>query len=119
MCCTSLALLTNIQGYFCDGTPFRKLFLRGASRNGIPEPFFSCHQYNKVRHILLSYRSSLTNKLAQRPLKFQMVTANNSLDFVQFLGTLPRSNFRSLYAFQNLFFFFFRKIALPNLYHKC
>jgi hypothetical protein len=76
--------------------------------------FFSCHLYNEVRHVLLSYCSS--NKLTLRPLKFQRVTANNSLDFVQFLkkySPTPRPNFGSLYAFRNLFFFF-TKIALDT-----
>jgi hypothetical protein len=31
---------------------------KDASRNGVPEPFFSCHRYNEVRCFLLSYRSS-------------------------------------------------------------
>jgi hypothetical protein len=56
----------------------------------------------------------LSNKLAQRPLKFQRVAANNSLDFVQFLKKKtppPRPNFGSRDAFLNLFFFF-RKIGL-------
>jgi hypothetical protein len=77
------------QGYFCDGTHRiavpAALSQKDASRNGVPEPFFF-RAIDITRLGVSCYPTSLlSNKLAQRPLKFQWVTANNSLDFVQFL----------------------------------
>jgi hypothetical protein len=49
-------------GVFCDGTSRNAvpeaLSQKDASRNGFPEPFFSCHRYNEVGRVLLFYRSS-------------------------------------------------------------
>jgi hypothetical protein len=50
------------KGYFCDGTCWnavpKALSQNDASQNDVPEPFFSCHRYNEVRRVLLSYHSS-------------------------------------------------------------
>jgi hypothetical protein len=49
------------QGYFCDGTR-QNAVLEALSQERKPErrsgTFFSCHRYNEVRRVLLSYRSS-------------------------------------------------------------
>jgi hypothetical protein len=61
----------------------------------------------------------LSNKLVQRLLKFQRVTANNSLDFVQFLETPPPTEqlWVTLSVTEPIFF---REIALlvGNSYFK-
>jgi hypothetical protein len=90
---------------------------KDTSRNGVLEPFFPA--IDITRSGVSCYPTAfLSNKLVQRPLKFQQVTANNSLDFVQFLGggrkkerkkrKKKRTHARTLnlghYAFQNLFF---------------
>jgi hypothetical protein len=81
------------QGYFCDGTRRNAvpeaLSQKDASRNDVPEPFF----FPVIDILSLGMSCYLTalfsNKLASRPLKFERVTANNSLDFVQFLKKIP------------------------------
>jgi hypothetical protein len=70
-------------------TPFRKLFL-GRSQAGTAFRNFSSPAIDITRLGESCYPTALlSNKLAQRPLKFQRVTANNSLDFVQFLKKTP------------------------------
>jgi hypothetical protein len=91
--------------------PFRKLFLkRTQAGTAFRNLFFPA--INTTRLGVSCYPTALlSNKLVQRLSKFQRVTANNSLDSVQFLNPPPpQPNFGLLYAFRNLFFF--RKIAL-------
>jgi hypothetical protein len=110
-------LLCYTQGYFCDRMRWNAvpeaLSQKNVSQNGILELFFP-PAIDIMRLGMSCYPTAfLSNKLTKRPLKFQQVTANNSLDFVQFLkkNPPPRPNFGSLYAFRDQFFFF-RKIAL-------
>jgi hypothetical protein len=57
----------------------------------------------------------LSNKLAQHPLKFQRATANNSLDFVQFLNPPPTEFWVTM---RSGTYFIFLKIALVISQHS-
>jgi hypothetical protein len=65
-----------------------------------PEPFFPGIDITRLG--VSCYPTALSNKLAQRPLKFQQITDNNLLAFVQFLKPPPLTEFW-VTAFRNLF----------------
>jgi hypothetical protein len=108
--------LCNTQGYFCDGTPFRKLFLRTQARTVFRNLFF-LPAIDITRLGVSCYPTALlSNKLAQRPLKFQRVMANNSLDFVQFLKTPPPAEFWVTLCVPEPIFFFLNSTG--NTYYS-
>jgi hypothetical protein len=97
------------QGYFLTERHSGSSFSEGRKRERCSRTFFF-PSINITRLGMSCYPTALlSNKLAQRPLKFQQVTANNSLDFVQFLEgkgkrNSSRPNFGLLHAFRNFFF---------------
>jgi hypothetical protein len=94
------------------GTPFQKLFLRMMQAGTT----FWNHFFPAIditRFGVSCYPTALlSNKLAKCPLKFQRVTANNSLDFVQFLEKKnPHRILGHSMRSGTFFFFFFIKIG--------
>jgi hypothetical protein len=88
-----------------------------ASRNSVPELFFPAIDITRLG-VACYPTALLSNKLAQRPLKFQRVTANNSLDFVQSLK--KKKEFWVTLCFpEPIFFFPPRKIALDRPMYHC
>jgi hypothetical protein len=81
-----------MQGYFCDRTRLNAvpeaLSQKDTSRNGVPELFFPAIGITRLGPSCYP-TALLPNKLAERPLKVQRVTDNNSLDFVHFLKNSP------------------------------
>jgi hypothetical protein len=57
-CLTFIEVLLLGRGIFVTERRSGALSQKDASRNGVPELFFSCHRYNEVRRVLLSCRSS-------------------------------------------------------------
>jgi hypothetical protein len=106
-------ILAEIWIYMYKGTfvmertrmPFRKLFLRRTQAGMVFWNFFF-PLIDIMRLGVSCYLTALfSNKLSQRLLKFQRVTANNSLDFVQYL-TPPQTEFWVTMHSRTYFFFF-------------